>query len=127
MGLDNKFCCLHKKYQEKIPVVGKIKHLGIHIQDDLKWSIHIDFICSKASSTLGFTRHTIPSQLKHLCAKVCKQLIRPVLEYASCSWDQMGNCPHCLQYPMYQPDINNYQPLACCASSTGDSVGKKRA
>ena len=76
-------------HNQKIPVVSKIKYLGVHIQNDLKWSAHIDYICGKAASTLGFIKRTLPPSSKNLRAKAFKQLERPILEYASCSWDPL--------------------------------------
>jgi hypothetical protein len=74
-------------HDECIPKVDSIKYLGVKIQDDLRWNRHIDYINGKASSTLGFIKRTIPPQSTNLRAKAYKQLMRPILEYASCSWD----------------------------------------
>ena len=74
-------------HNENIPQVNHIKYLGVKIQSDLRWNMHIDYITGKASSTLGFIKRTIPPQSKTLRARAYKQLTRPVLEYASCCWD----------------------------------------
>ena len=79
----------YKLHDEVIPTAKTIKYLGVKIQDDLKWNSHIEYITTKASNTLGFIRRTIPPQSTTLRAKACKQLVRPVLEYASCSWDPL--------------------------------------
>ena len=76
-------------HQEEIPTTKKIKYLGVNIQEDLKWHSHVEYITSKASTTLGFVKRTIPPQSTQLRARAYKQLIRPVLEYASCSWDPL--------------------------------------
>jgi len=40
--------------QVKVERVTGFKHLGIHITSHLKWNIHTDKICAKASSRLYF-------------------------------------------------------------------------
>jgi hypothetical protein len=54
---------------------------------DLKWSTHINKICNKANSTLGFIRRN----LKH-CNKKFKEtayilLVRSVMDYSATVWD----------------------------------------
>ena len=39
--------------------------------------------------SIGFVKRTIPPQSTQLRTRAYKQLIRPVLEYASCSWDPL--------------------------------------
>merc|ERR1712049_94088 len=34
-------------------------YLGINISNDLKWSNHVNSVCKKASSTLGFMRRNL--------------------------------------------------------------------
>ena len=68
-----------------------IRYLGVHIQDNLKWHTHIDMITTKSSTTLVFVKRTIPPQSSQLRIRAYKQLVRPVLEYASCSWDLLPN------------------------------------
>lgn len=76
-------------HQEAIPQVHTTKYLGVKIQSDLKWNSHIEYITTKASTSLGLMKRTIPSQSVDLRTKAYKQLIRPVLEYGSCSWDPL--------------------------------------
>ena len=62
-------------------------YLGLTISNDLKWSTHINSICSKASSTLGFLRRN----LRH-CSTDCRKnayisLVRSTLEYGAIIWD----------------------------------------
>ena len=63
------------------------RYLDLMISEDLKWNTHINNICSKASSTLGFVRRN----LGH-CSKSCRQnaylsLVRSTLEYGAIIWD----------------------------------------
>ena len=58
-------------------------YLGLLISKDLKWATHIEKICKKASSTLGF----IQRNLRH-CPTHCRKsayiaLVRSTLEYGS--------------------------------------------
>lgn len=67
--------------------VNKIKLLGLYLSSDLKWSTHIDYICSKASKRLFALRILRRSgvSLNDLCSVFC-YFIRPVLEYACPVW-----------------------------------------
>lgn len=62
-------------------------YLGLLLSKDLKWATHIEKICKKASSTLGF----IQRNLRH-CPTHCRKsayiaLVRSTLEYGSVVWD----------------------------------------
>ena len=53
----------------------------------MKWSNHINSICAKANSTLGFLRRNLrncPSKLKELGYFA---LVRSKLEYSASVWD----------------------------------------
>ena len=50
---------------------------------------NIKYITTKASTTLGFIRRTIPPQSATLRVKAYKQLVCPALKYASYSWDPL--------------------------------------
>ena len=62
-------------------------YLGVLLSDDGKWGPHINTICNKANSTLGFLRRNLyncPQQLKDTAYKA---LVRSKLEYASSVWN----------------------------------------
>ena len=62
-------------------------YLGLTLSDDLKWNTHINGICAKANSTLGFLRRNLrscPTKLKELSYQ---SLIRSKLEYSASVWD----------------------------------------
>ena len=44
-------------------------YLGLTISDNLKWKTHMDNICKKANSTLGFLRRNL-----HHCRKPCRKM-----------------------------------------------------
>lgn len=75
-------------------------YLGLSISNDLKWTNHINNICKKASSTVGFIRRN----LKHSPAK-CRRttyisLVRSTLEYGATIWD-----------PYLQSDIDQIEKV----------------
>ena len=62
-------------------------YLGLNISSDLKWSSHINGICKKASSTLGFVRRNLHSCPKETRLTAYTSLVRPLLEYGAIIWD----------------------------------------
>ena len=93
----------HKFYELNSTILKNVNdnpYLGLILSKDLKWSTHIDTICKKASSTLGF----IQRNLKR-CPKVCKMtayisLVRSTLEYGATIWD-----------PYLEKDINKIEKI----------------
>jgi len=75
-------------------------YLGLSISNDLKWTNHINNICNKASSTVGF----ICLNLKHSPAKYRHtayiSLFRSTLEYGAIIWD-----------PYLQSDIDKIEKV----------------
>jgi len=72
--------------------VATFKLLGIHLDINLSWSVHINSITSKASKRLYFLKQLkragVPqNQLLHFYTAV----IRPVLEYAAPVWHHLIN------------------------------------
>src|SRR5271170_106081 len=67
--------------------VTKYKYLGIYITSDLTWDTHINFICSKANQALGFIKRQLGKCSQEVKLKAYVTLVRPHLEYASCTWD----------------------------------------
>lgn len=72
---------------QPIELVQSVKRLGVILSSDLKWSCHIEHVCSKASKRLyalrTLRRSGVPT--KDLCSVYCS-FIRPVLEYACPVW-----------------------------------------
>jgi hypothetical protein len=67
--------------------VSNHPYLGVELQSNLKWDIHINNITSKALQKLAFLRRNL-----HMCPEDIKvtaynALVRPHLEYASSAWD----------------------------------------
>lgn len=72
---------------QPLELVHTIKLLGVHLSNNLKWDIHIEHVCSKASKRLYalriLRRSGVPSN--DLRSVYCS-FIRPVLEYACPVW-----------------------------------------
>ena len=70
-----------------ISVVSHAKLLGLIISEDLKWVLHVDFICKKAAKRLHalrlLKRSSIPSSK---LVRVFNTCIRPILEYSCEVW-----------------------------------------
>jgi hypothetical protein len=68
---------------EPLEIVHHHPYLGVELSDSLKYHLHIDNICKKASSVLGFLKRN----LKHCPPKVKERayqsLVRPMVEYAT--------------------------------------------
>ena len=80
--------------------VSSNPYLGITISEDLQWSTHINNICKKANSTLGFLRRNLKN-CPHECRKLAyTTLVRPILEYGSSVWD-----------PHLQKDIDSLEKI----------------
>ena len=62
-------------------------YLGVMISNDLKWNVHINNICNKASSTLGFVRRNIQNCPIQTRRAAYLTLVRSQLEYAAAVWD----------------------------------------
>src|SRR5664279_6380164 len=67
--------------------VTTFKLLGVHVSADLKWTHHVDAVCSKAASRLHFLKQLARSGAPHgdLLCFYCT-VVRPVLEYACPVW-----------------------------------------
>ena len=72
---------------DNLEIVSHHPYLGIELTQNLKWSLHINNIVSKANKALWFLRRNL-----WRCPVAVKQqmhfaLVRPLLEYASSVWD----------------------------------------
>ena len=69
-----------------IPQVTPHKHLGLLLNDQLKWSDHVTYIVNKASKKIGLLRR-LRSRLDPIAVQsVYKTCVRPTMEYASLAW-----------------------------------------
>ena len=75
----------------EIPKANDIKYLGVTLDPKLNWNKHIDNVTAKGNSTLGFIRRNVLTSSETVKNTAYKQLVRPVLEYASASWDSVSD------------------------------------
>lgn len=70
--------------------VSSTKFLGIWIDENLSWSLHIDHICKKARRTIGFIHRSFASA--PFCTRriLYLALVRPILEYGSVIWHPLN-------------------------------------
>ena len=86
-------------------------YLGIMLSQDMKWTTHINNICRKASSTLGFIRRNLRHSPQSTRKTAYISLVRSTLEYGAIIWD-----------PYLQSDITKMEKVQRRAAHfiTGD-------
>ena len=62
------------------------KDLGVHISNDMKFSVHCSKICSKASQKINHMLRAFENRDPVFMIKIYKMYIRPTLEYNSVVW-----------------------------------------
>ena len=73
----------------EIPKSDDVKYLGVTVDSKLRWHKHLSNIAAKGNSTLGFIRRNVTTTSEEVKSLAYKQLVRPVLEYASSAWDAL--------------------------------------
>ena len=63
------------------------KYLGVTIPDNLTWNSNVDTTFKKANNSLAFLRRNLASCPRDIKAQSYQAVVRPILEYASSSWD----------------------------------------
>lgn len=72
---------------EPLVIVDHHPYLGVELNDNLKYNVHIDNIYKKAPSLLGFLKCNLwhcPPEVKE---RAYQSLVRPNLEYATQIWN----------------------------------------
>ena len=62
-------------------------YLGAQISENLKWTTHINKVCNRANSILGFIRRNLKHSDRNFKETAYVSLVRSVLDYASVVWD----------------------------------------
>ena len=78
---------------EQLKSVESHCYLGVHISNTLNWTTQCNSAAKKAQQTLGIIRRNLNKCPTHIKSIAYTTLVRPILEYASASWD-----PHCLKH-----------------------------
>jgi hypothetical protein len=72
---------------QTVSIIKHAKLLGVTISNDLKWNLHVNAICKKASERLYalrlLKRNALPDSV---LVKVYRACVRPILEYACEAW-----------------------------------------
>ena len=68
-------------------------YIGVQISNTLNWTTQRNSVVKKAQQTLGVIRRNLNKCPTHIKSIAYTTLVRPILEYASASWD-----PHCLKH-----------------------------
>ena len=66
---------------------NEAKYLGVTIQGDLRWNMHVANIAGKANSSLAVLKRNVRVSSKTIKAAAYKAIVRPHLEYCSSVWD----------------------------------------
>ena len=89
-SLKKKKSCPKVRFGDKlITQVHSQKHLGIILSEDMKWTLHINYIRSKAYKKIGWLLGKIMYLSVEQKSLFYKSSIRPIVEYASVIFD---NC-----------------------------------
>ncbi|KAI8479428.1 hypothetical protein Bbelb_428470 [Branchiostoma belcheri] len=81
----------YELHGHKLQTEPNVKYLGVTLTKDLKWSLHISNISSRANRSLGFVRRNIKINSKSIKEAAYRALVRSSLEYASSVWDPHSN------------------------------------
>ena len=63
-----------------------VKHLGVYVFNDMKWSKHISYVRSKASATARQILHSFSSKNVWTILKAYVTYVQPLLEYNTPVW-----------------------------------------
>ena len=72
---------------EPLEIVHHHPYLGVELSDSLKYHLHIDNICKKAASVLGFLKRNLKQCSPKLKERAYQSLVRPKVEYAIPIWN----------------------------------------
>ena len=81
---------LHFDYvldEHHLQQVPESPYLGLTIHETLKWQKHIENVCTKANSSLGFIRRNLRHCHRSLKETAYFSLVRSQLEYSCTIWD----------------------------------------
>ncbi len=78
-----------------LELVDSAKYLGVHLDSQMSFNTHVDSITSKANSTRAFLSRNLGHCNRKIKSAAYTTFIRPIVEYASTSWDphtERNNC-----------------------------------
>ena len=74
-------------HDHDLTVTKARKYLRITISNNLSWKAHVNAAVKKANNSLAFLRRNLARFPKDVKAQSYQTMVRPILEYASTSWD----------------------------------------
>ena len=80
LSINNKSSRYYQLEKHTLQEVQDNPYLGLQISNDLKWSIHINNVCTKANATLGFLRRNLRN-----VPETCR--VRSIMEYGAIIWN----------------------------------------
>lgn len=72
---------------QRLDIVQSAKYLGVTIQDNGKFDMHINTAINDGNKMLAFTRRNLRVNSKTAKENAYKMLVRPKIEYAAAVWD----------------------------------------
>ena len=79
-------------YDPSLQNVNEAKYLGVIVNSKLNFNKQIDSVCKKANSTLAFLKRNLYLCKRKIKSDAYKIYVRPILEYAVCSWAPHTKC-----------------------------------
>ena len=74
-------------YDHDLTVTKAGKYHRITISNNLSWNAHVNATVKKANDSLAYLRRNLARCPTDLKAQSYQTMVRPILEYASTSWD----------------------------------------
>ena len=90
--LTNKRQGMINLHSKQLVLVNSAKYLGVTIDSKLLFNQHVDNICKKANSVLGFLRRNFNNSPHKVKADLYLIYIKPILEYAVPVWAPHTRC-----------------------------------
>ena len=72
---------------QTLEVTSGSKYLGVTIDENLKWTQHIQETAAEANKTLGLLKRNFRECNRNVRSTTYQTMVRPVLEYAATVWD----------------------------------------
>ena len=76
---------------DNVPIekVSSVKSLGIYVDENLTWYLHVDKLCKKIASAIGAIKRVKPFVPQSTLLSIYNSLVQPHFDYCSLVW---GNC-----------------------------------
>lgn len=76
---------------DNVPIekVSSVKSLGIYVDENLTWYLHVDKLCKKIASAIGAIKRVKPFLPQSTLISIYNSLVQPHFDYCSLVW---GNC-----------------------------------